>query len=161
MQRPGSGEMVGMPGLPSRQDGGKHIFAWLRRDEIPWAPSPRSKQRQLDEADAAWWQLWGKAPLTAEQIRCGVQLVQEDARMPQLAPLTGGQLRRAALSMGKRKAPGADGLQAADWVCWPKLHWDRLARMVQLCEEQVRWPQHLRIAHVMLLSKGGMPADKL
>ena len=81
--------------------------------------------------------------------------------MPGLAPLTGGQLRRAALSMGKKKAPGADGLQAGDWTHWPKMQWDRLADLVQLCEEEGRWPELLRIAHVMLLSKGGKPVDKL
>ena len=66
--------------------------------------------------------MWGKEPLTAAQRRCGLQLIQEEARVPVLTPLTGGQLRRAALSMGKKKAPGADGLQAVDWACWPKLH---------------------------------------
>ncbi len=63
--------------------------------------------------------------------------------------------------MGKKKAPVADGLQAVDWACWPRLHWGRLASLVQLCEEEGRWPELLRIAHVMLLSKGGMPVDKL
>ena len=81
--------------------------------------------------------------------------------MPGLAPLTGGQLRRAAPSMGKKKAPGADGLQAGDWTHWPKMQWDRLADLVQLCEEEGHWPELLRIAHVMLLSKGGKPVDKL
>ena len=99
--------------------------------------------------------------MSAAQQRYGLQLIQEEARMPGLAPLTGGQLRRAALSMGKKKAPGADGLQAGDWTHWPKLQWDRQASLVQLCEEEGRWPELLRIAHVMLLSKGGKPVDKL
>ncbi len=32
---------------------------------------------------------------------------------------------------------------------------------MQLCEEEGRWPEQLRIAHVTLLSKGGKPSDKL
>ncbi len=42
-----------------------------------------------------------------------------------------------------------------------EINWNRLASLVQLCEEEGRWPELLRIAHVMLLSKGGMPVDKL
>ena len=38
---------------------------------------------------------------------------------------------------------------------------DRLASLAQLCEEDGRWPEQLRIAYVTLLSKGGMPVDKL
>ena len=37
--------------------GSRDIFAWLRRGEPSWAPSPLSKQQQLDEASAAWWSL--------------------------------------------------------------------------------------------------------
>ena len=60
-----------------------------------------------------------------------------------------------------RKAGGADGLQTEDWECWPLEHWERLAQLLQLCEEQGQWPQQLKAAHVMLLSKGGQPVDKL
>ena len=48
-----------------KQAGRKRIFAWLRLDEARWAPSPLGEQKQLGEADAAWWQSWGKEPFTA------------------------------------------------------------------------------------------------
>ncbi len=44
---------------------------------------------------------------------------------------------------------------------WPKQHRNRLAQFAHLCEEQGRWPQRLLIAHVVLLSKEGMPVEKL
>ena len=52
-----------------------------------------------------------------------------------MLPITGKQLRRAALSMGS-KAAGADGLQMADWASWPMEHWNKLPQLVQLCEKQ-------------------------
>ena len=36
-----------------------------------------------------------------------------------------------------------------------------VADQVQLCKEEGRWPELVRIAHVMLLDKGGKPVDKL
>ena len=80
--------------------------------------------------------------------------------MPSMRPITGKQLRRAALSMGA-KAGGADGLQTGDWVNWPIEHWIKLAQLLQLCEKLGQWPEQLKQAHVMLLSKGGQPVDKL
>ena len=47
-----------------RVAGDKKTFAWIRQEESSWAPSGTSKQEQLEEADAAWWQLWGRKPLT-------------------------------------------------------------------------------------------------
>ena len=119
------------------------------------------KQQQLEEADAAWWQLWGREALSEAQVHCALQLVQEEPGMGQLRPVTGSQLRRAALSMGSRKAGGADGLQAGDWSQWPRLHWDKLAQFVQMCEQRGQWPKQLLVAHVSLLRKGDLPVDKL
>ncbi len=144
-----------------KRAGGRHVFTCLKRDETRWAPSPLGKQRQLDEADASWWQLWGREAFTDEQRFCGLQLAQEGTRVPQLGPITGAQLQRSELSMGKKKAAEADGLQAVDWANWPKQHWNRLDHLAHLREEQGLWPQHFLIAHAVLLSKGGMPVDKL
>ncbi len=77
-------------------------------------PSPLGKQRQLGEADVAWWQLWGREALTVEQRFCALELVHKGTRMSQLEPISGAQLWRSTLSMGKKKAVGADGLQAVD-----------------------------------------------
>ncbi len=55
--------------------------------------------------------------------------------MANLGPITGVQLRRAARLMGRRKAGGADGLQAGDWAEWPHQHW-QMAELLQLCEKQ-------------------------
>ena len=80
--------------------------------------------------------------------------------MPDMRPISGKQLRRAALSMGS-KAAGADGLQTTDLASWPMQHWHMLSQMVQLCEQKGQWPQQLKQAHVMLLSKGGQPVNGL
>ena len=40
-------------------------------------------------------------------------------------------------------------------------HWNKLSQLVQLCEKRGQWPQQLKLAHVMLLSKGGKPVDGL
>ncbi len=53
------------------------------------------------------------------------------------------------------KAGGAAGLQTAGWADWPLEHWSKLAQLVQLCEKLGQWPQQLKQAHVMLVSKGG------
>ncbi len=34
-------------------------FAWIRQEEVAWAPSGTSKAEQLELADAGWWQLCG------------------------------------------------------------------------------------------------------
>jgi hypothetical protein len=67
--------------------------------------------------------------------------VHEGTQMLTFQPLTASQLRRAARRMGKRKAAGADGLQAGDWQSWPWQHWETLARLVQLCEAEGYWPE--------------------
>ena len=36
-------------------------------------------------------------------------------------------------------------------------HWNKLSQLVQLCEQRGQWPQQLKLAHVMLHSKGGKP----
>ncbi len=77
-----------------------------------------------------------------------------------MPPITGKQSRRVARSMGSR-AGGADGLQTADWADLPIEHWCKLAQLVQLFEQLGKWPQQFGQAHVMLLSKGGQPVDKL
>ncbi len=88
-------------------------------------------------------------------------MIQGGASAPELTPPTSSQLRRAALRMGRAEAPGADGLRTSDWAWRPMLHWDTLAQMVQVCEQRRVWPEHLRVAYVMLLSRGGLPVDKL
>ncbi len=67
-----------------KKAGGRQIYAWLKRDEAKWAPRSSGKQRQLDEGDDAWWQLWGRELLAAEQSACGLQLVQEGTGMPRI-----------------------------------------------------------------------------
>ncbi len=99
-------------------EGSKGIFAWPRKGEARWAPGAVCKQQQLDEANQAWWELWGREALTEAQRACAFELISEETRMGQLSPLTGHQLFRAARSMGKRKAGGSDGSRTADWAQW-------------------------------------------
>ena len=93
-----------------------------------------SKQEQLDEAELAWWQLWRREPLSGQQVAEALEQIGEEAPMGPLAPITGAQLRRAAKKMGRKKAAGADGLEAHNWSWWPAVHWDKLAQLVQRCE---------------------------
>ena len=96
-----------------------------------------------------------------DQWREAVGHIQAETPIGKLTTITGKQLRNAAKRMGRRKAPGADGLQGVDWSWWPLEHWDHLAQMLAVCEASGRWPDQLRIAHVALLSKGGKPVDGL
>jgi hypothetical protein len=142
-----------------KASGDKAVFAWLRQEESSWTPSGCSKQQQLEEADEAWWGLWGNK-LADEAVEAAVAKVPAGIEMPKQGPISGRHLRKVALGMG-RKAAGADGLQAADWQAWPKEHWNKLAELLDLCERRGQWPQQLLQAHVVLLCKGGKPVDKL
>jgi hypothetical protein len=142
-----------------KASGSKAIYAWLKQGDTSWLPSGCGKQQQLEEADEAWWGLWG-AKLDRESVDAAVAKVPAGEAMPRQKPVSGRHLRKVALAMG-RKAGGADGLQAADWQAWPMEHWDKLAELLELCVRQGRWPQQLLQAHVCLLSKGGKPVEKL
>ena len=144
-----------------KADSNKKVYAWVRRDEAAWAPCPLGKQEQLDEAEVAWWRLWRREPLSAQQVAAALEQIERETPMGPLGRITGAQLRKAAKKMGKKKAAGADGLAAHDWAWWPAVHWDRLALLVQRCESEGRWPEQLRLAHVALLSKGGKPVRGL
>ena len=119
--------------------GDRKTFAWIRAEDATWAPSGTSKAEQLEKADACWWELWGKA-MTAEARAAALQEMPAGPELPAMQPLTGWQLRGAALSMGD-KAGGADGLQTDDWRHWPMQHWNMLAEVVALCERLGQWPQ--------------------
>jgi hypothetical protein len=119
-----------------KASGSKAIYAWLRQDDTTWLPSGCGKQQQLEEADEAWWGLWG-AKLDRESVDAAVAKVPAGEAMPRQKPVSGRHLRKVALAMGRR-AGGADGLQAADWQAWPMEHWDKLAELLELCERQGR-----------------------
>ena len=89
--------------VEQKADGNKKVFAWIRREEAAWAPCPLSKQEQLDEAELAWWQLWRREPLPAQQVVEALKQIGEETPMGPLAPITGAQLRRAAKSMGQKE----------------------------------------------------------
>jgi len=142
-----------------KEAGNKEVFAWIRKEDASWAPSGQGKQQQLEAADAAWWGLWGKKMLPAAVVEA-VGKTPQGVAMPRMAPISGQRLRQTVKTMG-RKAGGADGLKADDWQSWPSVHWERLAQLLQMCEQQGTWPEQLLHAHVVLLSKAGKPVDGL
>ena len=82
--------------------------------------------------------LWRREPLTDQQVAEALEQIGEEAPMGPLSPITGAQLRKAAKKMGKKKAAGADGLEAHNWSWWPAVHWEKLAQLVQRCENEGR-----------------------
>ena len=106
----------------------RKIFAWIRQEESSLPSSGCSEPQQLTTADAAWWELWAGS-LSEQEFGKALKMVPAGPPMPSMRPITGKQLRRAALGMGS-KAAGADGLQTADWTRWPMEHWSKLSQLV-------------------------------
>ena len=69
-------------------EGNRKTFAWIRAEEATWAPSGTSKAKQLEDADAKWWELWGSA-MSAEARATALAEMPAGPAAAVTKPLTG------------------------------------------------------------------------